>query len=76
MNTSIHSPNYIKLQEMRMSITELDERLNYFKGKLWRHIEERNSYNLNQSYVQFLETRIEEIKKLIFNLKLANKKVA
>jgi len=76
MNTPIQSPNYIRLQEMRMSMTELDERLTYFKGRLWQHIEERNSYNLNQSYVQFLESRIEEIKKLIFNLKLANKKAA
>lgn len=69
MNTVIRGPNYVKLQEMRMSVAELDERLTYFKGRLWQHIEERNSYNLNQGYVSFLESRIEEIKKLVDSVK-------
>jgi len=59
-----------------MGYKELSSNLITFQSKLNAHLQERNSYNINEEYVAWLEHNIEEIKKLIQDLKLSEKKAS
>lgn len=54
-----------------MSQLELNQALITFQSKLNAHFQERNSNNVNHGYVQWLEDNIEEVKKLLTQLKKA-----
>lgn len=59
-----------------MSELELNQRLIHFKHKLNMHLMERNSNNLNESYMEFLERNMEEIKAKLNELKAIERKAA
>lgn len=52
-----------------MSFYELSQQLIKFQSKLNAHFQERNSFNINENYVQWLEHNIEEIKLLMNQIK-------
>jgi len=54
-----------------MSREELYQVMQDYKRKLWAHIEERQSHQINKNFVEFAERQIEEI-----NYKLNGKKAA
>lgn len=59
-----------------MNHSELTERLLHFQHRLNMHYQEKHTLHVNESYVEWIEKNIDEIKELIHKIKPELRKVA
>jgi hypothetical protein len=63
----MNQPKYMNpiVKRIAMPQAELKSMLISYQSRLWNHMTERNSNNINHGYVDMLERNIKEIKSML-----------